>query len=227
MSRHADATAAAGEIPRTATAVVLAMVSAVAALGLAVGTHGDASVLSFFTTHRHGWTVDLAKAATLAGDIRVLFALAAIATIVAWIRLKSVLAAAPTLAFLTAGVITAIGKSAIGRARPPLYLHLVSETEPSMPSGHTADGTAFYVALALVVAFALRRPLWSWITAVITVVLCVSIGLSRLELGVHWPTDVLVSWLIGLTVAIVVVAVIDLGEQWDAWPRFTGRFTRS
>jgi len=104
-----------------------------------------------------------------------------------------------------AGVAAAIGKSLVGRSRPPIGLRLVNETEPSFPSGHTTDATALYLALALVVAVVVfRRPLARILVVTGAGLLAGMIGLSRLELGVHWPTDVMAGWTLGTTIALAV-----------------------
>ncbi|MDP9333117.1 MAG: phosphatase PAP2 family protein [Actinomycetota bacterium] len=118
---------------------------------------------------------------------------AVVAAIVLWRRgQRLLLAIAPGLALGTSGICAAIGKTVVGRGRPPVPLHLVSETDASFPSGHATDATAVYLTLALLVAiYVVRRPLarCAWVLG--SGLLAAAIGLSRLVLGVHWPTDVM------------------------------------
>ena len=87
----------------------------------------------------------------------------------------------------------------------------MSETEPSFPSGHATDSTAFYLALALILAlFVLRRPLARVLAVAAGLAVPFSVGLSRLVLGVHWPSDVLAGWALGTTAALVVVMSVSL-----------------
>jgi hypothetical protein len=68
-------------------------------------------------------------------------------------------------------------------------LPLSTESTFGMPSGHAQNAAAVWGLLAV----ALRRG-WAW---TITLALILTIGLSRIYLGVHFPSDVLVGWLIG------------------------------
>jgi undecaprenyl-diphosphatase len=102
-------------------------------------------------------------------------------------------------------------KSVVGRHRPPLPLHLVTENNASYPSGHATDATAFFVTLALIVAiFVLRKPLLRAAAILAAGFLAAGIGISRLILGVHWPTDVLAGWTLGLASALIVAIVTSL-----------------
>jgi membrane-associated phospholipid phosphatase len=71
----------------------------------------------------------------------------------------------------------------------PYVLALAEETSFGIPSGHAQNGAVFWG----VIAAALRRRR-AWIAAAL---IAFFIGLSRLYLGVHFPTDVLAGWLIG------------------------------
>ena len=120
----------------------------------------DPSRLRFFIDHRGAAVVSAAKSLTVLGAAPTLAALAVVAAGLLWWRGTPLLVAiAPGVAFGVAAVVASAAKAVVGRARPPIGLRLVTETEPSFPSGHAADSAAFYVALALIVAvFVLRRP---------------------------------------------------------------------
>ena len=133
--------------------------------------------------------------------------LALVATVLLW-RSGTRLAVAlvPTVAFSVAAAAVVITKTVVGRSRPPAsFRHLVSESDASFPSGHATDSAAVLVAIALVLAvFVLRRPIMRVGSIVAAAVLSGAIGTSRLVLGVHWPTDVLAGWALGISIAIAV-----------------------
>ncbi len=94
--------------------------------------------------------------------------------------------------------LTTVGKAVVGRARPPL-----SEAVPpyeyafSFPSGHALNSTVIAGMVAYLVVRRLRAP-WARAGAVVVAVLWAgAMGLSRVFLGHHWLTDVMVGWVVG------------------------------
>lgn len=85
----------------------------------------------------------------------------------------------------------------------------------SFPSGHTAFASGLAVALMLVSReWRVRRVL-----APVVIAVALFTGLSRVYLGVHYPTDVVSSWVYSTA------AVLTLNRMWDRWvlPRWSGR----
>lgn len=199
-------------VRRTAAAgIALALFLAGLSIVGPVLISSELRVLLFFTSHRARWSADSAKTVTVAGNASVLLVFGVIGAIALWTwKHRVALALTPLASLLIAAVVTKIGKAAIGRARPPLALHfnLVAAGGNSTPSGHTTDSTALFVSLALVIVMlAWRRPIVTRVVSALAVLLSVGIGLSRLELGVHWPLDVVLGWILGLGIAVVAVEI--------------------
>jgi undecaprenyl-diphosphatase len=100
-----------------------------------------------------------------------------------------------------------IGKTVVSRHRPPQTIWLVTAHGWSFPSGHTAAACLAFTTLALCVATPARpRPvrILTWLIAGLAVAVT---AFSRVELGVHWTTDVLASVLFvaGWLTAIAIV----------------------
>lgn len=110
----------------------------------------------------------------------------------------------------TAGSVTmtVVGKAAVGRSRPPVLEAVPPyETSPAFPSGHSLNA----VVVAGVLAYLLvrhQRTAWARAaTIAAAATFAVAMGLSRVFLGHHWLTDVLVAWTLGLAwLTVVVVA---------------------
>lgn len=97
-------------------------------------------------------------------------------------------------------------KYGISRLRPEDEVHLVPVSTPSFPSGHAASSMIVYLTLALVFASGTR---WKWPAVVAALVLSFCIGLSRIMLGVHWPTDVIGGWAFGLLWVLVALPLAE------------------
>ena len=168
----------------------------------------DASNLHLVTSHRSDWLVSTARYASQTGTVGLLIALASAVAYVFWRRgVHLGVALTPLVSLLVAGSVAAVIKQLVGRGRPPLSLRLAAETGPSFPSGHSTDSAALFVSLGIVVAAViLRRPLARALGVVAGFAFSALIGLSRLMLGVHWPTDVIAGWAIGTIVAVSLTA---------------------
>ena len=88
-------------------------------------------------------------------------------------------------------------KRTIHRPRPTLVEHWTAVHDLSFPSGHSASSAVVYLTLAalatqVVKGSALRRTIMA-----LAVLLVGMIGVSRVYLGVHWPSDVLAGWCLG------------------------------
>lgn len=83
------------------------------------------------------------------------------------------------------------------RPRPNVVTHLVAVGDASFPSGHAMVSAATYLALAIVACRFLRAPAQKAYVFVIAGALIGTIGLSRIYLGVHYPTDVVFGWCAG------------------------------
>ncbi len=171
--------------------------------------------LRWFTQHRSDVLVSSARALSDIGSVGALGVVAVVAALLLWRHdVQLVVAIAPAVALGIAGIAAAAAKSLVARGRPPVALHLVSETNASFPSGHATDSTALYVTLALVVAlFVVRRPLVRCACVLGSALLSAAIGASRLVLGVHWPTDVVAGWALGASVALVVTIATSLAVR--------------
>jgi undecaprenyl-diphosphatase len=89
------------------------------------------------------------------------------------------------------------------RPRPDIVPHLREAMSLSFPSGHALQSAAVYLTLGvLMMRFAHRRIAKAYCIAVAAMA-TVLVGLSRVYIGVHYPTDVLAGWLIGLSWALL------------------------
>jgi undecaprenyl-diphosphatase len=94
-------------------------------------------------------------------------------------------------------------KFGFDRSRPDLVAHLVEVSTLSFPSGHAMGSAVTYLTLgALLARTQPRRRIKIYVLAV-AVLLTLMVGISRVYLGVHWPTDVLAGWCAGSAWALI------------------------
>jgi undecaprenyl-diphosphatase len=110
------------------------------------------------------------------------------------------------LTTIGAPILTALLKITTSRARPDLLPQLVLETSFSFPSGHSASSAAVFGILGWA---AVRYGAPKLIVWVFVAVLVGLIGLSRIALAVHWPSDVLAGWLLGTGWLLICVSWAD------------------
>ena len=98
--------------------------------------------------------------------------------------------------------IVALVKHVVARDRPPGEDAIVQAAGYSFPSAHSATSVAFYGVLALIAMRELNGRVSRNCAIVAAAVICMAIGLSRVYLGAHDPTDVLAGWLLGCVIAL-------------------------
>lgn len=121
---------------------------------------------------------------------------------------RHLLTAALVLAGTVSGSIAvALAKLIVGRPRPALVDHLVEVGSASFPSGHAANSAIIYLTITLTVLQIIpHRPARAFVFTA-AVLLVAVIGISRVYLGVHWPSDVIAGWSFGCLWALAWWAV--------------------
>lgn len=104
-----------------------------------------------------------------------------------------------------AGLMNVLLKNMFERARPDLWQWLVHESSYSFPSGHAMASSA----LAMSVVLILWHTRWRWGAVAAAALYTVYVGLTRLYLGVHYPSDIIGAWII--SAAWVVLASMVIG----------------
>jgi len=106
-----------------------------------------------------------------------------------------------TLLGMSAGVILVeLIKRTVARERPNIVPWAVPDstiTSLSFPSGHAANNALFIVLVLSILATVFQNKRLWWLLASTGFMWVLAIGVSRIYLGVHWPTDVIAGWCIG------------------------------
>ena len=167
----------------------------------------DKAILLYIHNHVSGTFTGFFEAVSFTGSTRFLFPLVALMTVgLLWAqnRFDALLVSGSVIA---AAVMIYLVKMAVGRVRPNLW-----ETElywgSSFPSGHTLAVAACATAITLVVSR--LWPKQGMLALSLAIVWTILVAVSRLVLGVHWPTDVLVAACIGAFLPLVMSVVFEL-----------------
>lgn len=109
-----------------------------------------------------------------------------------------------------AGILIATLKLVFAIARPDTFEPLVKEMSYSFPSGHAVISFTLYGGMAAWLLISRRRETWVWFTSGFLLLLAGIIALTRVYLGVHWPSDILA----GFFIATFWVSLCLMLERW-------------
>lgn len=172
----------------------------------------DGPFRDWVVDHRSGfWTEVMVNASRFGSTPSLIVIALAAGAWLAWRGRKadSLLVVAGSAGALALGPVL---KAIVERPRPALSDHVVFVHSWSYPSGHSLNSMA---VLGLLTVLAVReRPgvPRRTLLAVLGGFLVVVVGFSRVYLGVHWPSDVLAGWLIGILWLTVCFTVAHLGR---------------
>jgi undecaprenyl-diphosphatase len=151
--------------------------------------------LALTRAHSSAWTINVAEAVTWLGSssVRAAYILAAVLFLAMRRHWRDALLFVVVIA-VTVFADTAL-KEIFGRDRPTLVPWLDNPGNLSYPSGHAANSMVVLLLAALLIAD--RRLIGA------AIALAAAIGVSRISLGVHWPTDVIGGWMFGGGAALI------------------------
>jgi undecaprenyl-diphosphatase len=109
--------------------------------------------------------------------------------------------------------LSALLKVVIARPRPDVVEHLTVVSSLSFPSGHSMMSAVVYPALGAILARATPHPLLKLYIIGVALALTAIIGISRVYIGVHYPTDVIAGWCVGSCWALVCWVTVRLLQR--------------
>ena len=109
------------------------------------------------------------------------------------------------IAVIGSAVLNIIAKNHYARLRPDLWVSLTPETTFSFPSGH-AMGSA---TLGLAVILLCWPTRWRWLVIIASLAFVLLVGVSRIYLGVHYPSDILAGWTAAIAWTLGMYILVD------------------
>lgn len=170
----------------------------------------DRPVMMWLHDATTSWLTMLMEIVTPLGGVVVVPVIATVAAIVLWRRGARRNATLLAATVIGSTLLNSALKAIFRRRRPDFWEHLVTENSYSFPSGHAMATMALAAALVVLT----WRTRWRWTAVVIGAIYVLVIGVSRMYLGVHYPSDILAGW--SVSVMWVAIVVLVLGRVW-AW----------
>lgn len=170
----------------------------------------DQAIYEFVFQFYAPWVTELAKILSFIGSARFIIGGLVLLLIIAQTRTRYGIWLAVTAG--CAALLNSTMKDIFQRSRPTVN-PLVVEKSFSYPSGHSMSNMALYTMLALLLITYLKGSRARIPAAAASIVMALLIGLSRIYLGVHYPSDVAGGFLMGFVIALTIYAVFFKTEK--------------
>ena len=153
------------------------------------------------------WLEEMGRDLTALGGVAVL-SLTTLVVSVFFLLMKRWTTALYIFATVGGGIlISGIAKGAFDRPRPDLVPHGSIVHTASFPSGHSMMAAVAYLTLGVLIARVQTRMVMKVYVMAVAVLLTILVGISRVYMGVHWPTDVAAGWLAGGAWAMICLII--------------------
>lgn len=169
----------------------------------------DEGVMAYLGAHRIAWIERSLIEITALGTGLVVIVLVAIAATFLWLTRHKYSAALLLTSTIGGLIINNILKLMFDRERPQAFEWLAHASSSSFPSGHAMSSAIVYATIGYLAARLQRRRWARWLTMFLAFCMIVLICISRLYLGVHYPSDVAAGLVLGLAWAAFCMAALE------------------
>jgi|GEM_PF-56639 len=153
------------------------------------------------------WLTEVARDVTSLGGYACLILFTLIVAGFLWLNQKKHLTEMLLVSTVSGYLFSTFLKWIFQRPRPEIVPHLSEVISTSFPSGHSMNSAVVYLTLGALVAASVKRRKLKVYVLCVALVLTIAVGLSRVYLGVHYPTDVAAGWMAGLGWALLCLLV--------------------
>jgi undecaprenyl-diphosphatase len=170
----------------------------------------DSEILLYFRVDGHpdtpigpAWLQGAMRDITALGSASVLTLITAAAAIYLFLIKRPATALFVIASIASGQMLSSLLKAGVDRPRPELVSHLAQETSLSFPSGHAMISALVFLTLGALVSRVVHGRTTKIYVLSLAVFITLLVGVSRIYLGVHWPSDVLAGWCAGFAWAML------------------------
>ncbi|WP_281981743.1 phosphatase PAP2 family protein [Thalassorhabdomicrobium marinisediminis] len=149
------------------------------------------------------WLEEMGRDLTALGGVAVLTLLTVVVGVYFALRMRFAQALYLWVAVGGGILLSSFAKNFFDRARPDLVPHGSLVHTSSFPSGHSMMAAVCYLTLGVLLARAQPSARMRFYVMTVAILMTLLVGISRVYLGVHWPTDVAAGWLGGAFWAVL------------------------
>ena len=179
----------------------------------------DRTILIGFAKTRTPWVTMVAVDLTALGSVTLVVLISTIALCVLLLLKDRLGALQLVAASVGAGILTTTVKDYVDRPRPEVVTQLIQVSGLSYPSGHSLAAASLYLTVAILVCRHLQRTGHQIAILAMTVAIILLVGISRIYLGVHYPSDVASGISLGAAWALLLAGCFSFFPV----PKVTGR----
>jgi len=187
-------------------------------------TQIDRRVLNLMPNIRTPLQTTLMRIVTTVANTQAVMVFLFVAVALLWFRRQKVLAV--VLILLAGGEesLTFLLKHLIHRLRPALSLRLIAENGYSFPSGHVVRATVLFGFFTYLLYRSYKSKKAQILTLILYFLVVFLVAVSRIYLGVHYPTDVWASFLLGCAILTLTIGLIEIQIRYvkDGSKKFVG-----
>ncbi len=154
------------------------------------------------------WLEEIGRDLTALGGVAILSILTVGVVIFLFLQGTTRAAYFVTISIVGGVLLGTVLKSFFARPRPELVPHLSYVYTASFPSGHSLNAAVVYLTLGVLLARLQKRRILKIYIMCVAAFVTIAVGISRVYLGVHWPTDVLAGWTAGAVWALLCWAIM-------------------
>lgn len=171
----------------------------------------DEAIQTVFFSARNAVLNQVVACFTHLGDTVSIVILCLLLLILPWTRIRYGIPV--SAAAIVASAMNHYIKGIIQRPRPDAVMHLIEQGGWSFPSGHSITSMVVFGLLIWLVRHNVENKKAANVWTVVLVIPWIGIGLSRIFVGVHYPTDVLAGWCLGIVILMIAVSVVEAVEK--------------